>query len=116
MNLIKTVYARHTVRHYDGKPIKGNVKKQLLQYIKQVNKESGLHIQLVTNEPIAFSKGKSRLSNFTGCVNYLVMAGPKGKDLKEKVGYYGEKVVFKSVTPEVLWQLYHWLLVMAKAI
>lgn len=96
MDLIKATYARHSVRHYDGKPITGKVKKDLVDFIKKVNKESGLHIQLVTNEPIAFSKGKSKWSNFTGCVNYLAMVGPKGKDLKEKVGYYGEKVVLKA--------------------
>ena len=25
--------------------------------------------------------------------NYLVMAAPKGRELEEKVGYYGEKIV-----------------------
>lgn len=96
MDLIKAMYARHAVRHFDGKPIKGTDKKQLVAFIKKVNQESGLHMQLITNEPKAFGGKKAKICNFTGCVNYLAIVGPKGKCLQEKAGYYGEKVVLKA--------------------
>lgn len=96
MNIVQAIYARHAVRHYDGKPIKSNDKKELNSFINKVNKESGLHIQLITNEPKAFGGKKAKICNFTGCVNYLAIVGPKGKQLKEKSGYYGEKIVLKA--------------------
>lgn len=30
---------------------------------------------------------------FSGVTDYIAMIGPKGKDLEEKVGYYGERLV-----------------------
>lgn len=96
MNLIQAVYARHAVRHFDGKPISGKEKKELIDFIKQVNKKSGLNMQLIVNEPKAFGGLKARICNFTGCINYLAIIGPKTKDLGEKAGYYGEQVVLKA--------------------
>lgn len=96
MNLIQAMYARHAVRHFDGKPIKGNDKKILLAAIKKANKSSGLNMQLITNEPKAFGGPKAKICNFTGCVNYLAIVGPKSKLLKEKAGYYGEEIVLKA--------------------
>lgn len=96
MNLVQATYARHAVRHFDGKPLKSADKKELLSFIKKVNKESGLNIQLITNEPKAFGGAKAKICNFTGCVNYLAIVGPKGKENKQKGGYYGEKVVLKA--------------------
>ena len=96
MNLIQAIYARHAVRHYNGKPINSKDKKELNSFINKVNKESGLHIQLITNEPKAFGGKKAKICNFTGCVNYLAIVGPKSKQLKEKAGYFGEKIVLKA--------------------
>lgn len=96
MTLIQAMYARHAVRHFDGKPITGNHKKLLLAAIKKANKASGLNMQLITNEPKAFGGVKAKICNFTGCVNYLAIVGPKSKSLKEKAGYYGEEIVLKA--------------------
>lgn len=96
MELIQAIKSRHAVRHFDGKPISGKEKKELVAFIKQVNKKSGLNMQLITNEPKAFGGLKAKICNFTGCVNYLAIIGPKTKDLGEKAGYYGEQVVLKT--------------------
>lgn len=98
MELIKAVYARHAVRHFDGKPIKGEDRKQLNAFIKFLNKKSGLNMQLIVNEPKAFGGKKAKRCNFTGCVNYLAIVGPNNGKLKEKAGYYGEQVVLKAQT------------------
>jgi len=93
MDLIKAMYARHAVRHYNGKPLNAKDKKQLQDFIKKINKENNLNIQLVTNEKKAFDGGKAARCNFTGCVNWIALIGPKSKNLDEKLGYWGEAIV-----------------------
>ena len=63
----------------------------------EVNREAGLHVQLVTGEPKAFS-GIMAYGSFSGVKNYFVMAGKKGDDLDEKVGYWGEQLVLLAQT------------------
>lgn len=96
MNLLQAMHARHAVRHFDGKEITPKDKKLLLNFINNVNKTSGLNIQLITNEPKAFGGPKAKICNFTGCINYLAIVGPKSNSLKEKAGYYGEKIVLRA--------------------
>ncbi len=62
--------------------------------IAACNREGGLHIQLITEEPEAFQAEKPTYGQFKGCKNYLALVGPKGKD--EQIGYYGERVVLKA--------------------
>ena len=86
---------RHSVREYIDKPIEGEVLEILQNIIAECNKESGLNIELVLNEKNAF--GKFLLTNFENCNNYLVVKGKKDdKQLQEKAGYYGEKIVLKA--------------------
>lgn len=96
MDLMEAMKERHSVRSYNGKAIEGDVKTQLLSCIYQCNKESGLHMQLITNEPQAFSGLMAHYGKFNGVRNYIAMIGKKGTDLEEKCGYYGEKVVLKA--------------------
>lgn len=88
----KTIKQRHSVRRYLDKPIADDVKQQLLQEIAVCNEQSGLHIQLVTDEPKAFS-GLLSYGKFSGVQHYLVMAGKPSADFDEKVGRYGEHLV-----------------------
>ena len=50
MDLIQAIKERHSVRSYIDRPIEEDLKKELEDYIEGCNKESGLHIQLITNE------------------------------------------------------------------
>ena len=61
-----------------------------------MNRESGLHIQLVRNEPKAFDGFMAHYGKFSGVTNYIAMIGKKGPDLEEKCGYYGERLVLKA--------------------
>lgn len=61
-----------------------------------MNRESGLHIQLVRNEPKAFDGLMAHYGKFIGVTNYIAMIGKKGPDLEEKCGYYGERLVLKA--------------------
>ena len=98
MDLIEAIKARHSVRKYFNKPIERAKVAQLREAVDLVNAESGLNVQLVLNEPKAFSTGLWKYGQFSGVQNYFVMAGPKGKEAEEKIGYYGEKLVLLAQT------------------
>ena len=93
-NLLEAIPARHSVRKYQNKAIEAYKVAVLQEAVGRINRESGLNVQLVLNEPRAFSgMFISTYGQFSGVSNYLVMAGPKGKDIEEKVGYWGEELV-----------------------
>lgn len=96
MELLETMEQRHSVRSYSDRKIEGPVEESLLQMIDTCNQESGLHIQLVLNEPRAFSGFMAHYGKFSGVKNYIAMIGRKSAGLEEKCGYYGEKLVLKA--------------------
>lgn len=96
MDLMDAIRERHSVRAYSEKVIEGDVKKELLAYIEQCNQESGLHMQFIADEPRAFDGPMAHYGKFSGVQNYIALIGKKGKELEEKCGYYGEKIVLKA--------------------
>jgi hypothetical protein len=103
MTLFEAIGARHSVRKYKEEPIPDEVLATLRNKVWEINKDTGLHVQLVTDEPRAFGGFKSTsgllsYGAFTGVRNYFVMAGKKGDDLDEKIGYYGEQLVLLAQT------------------
>lgn len=93
MNLAEAMEARHSVRQYKNKPLEADAVSALQAEIKDCNRKSGLHIQLVTNEPKAFDGFMAHYGKFSGVTNYIAMIGKKGPELEEKCGYYGERLV-----------------------
>lgn len=93
MTLQEAIAARHSVRSYQNKPLEADVKDRLLQAVERCNQESGLHIQLICDEPRAFEGLMPHYGGFSGVTNYIALIGPKGRDLDEACGYYGEKLV-----------------------
>ena len=87
-----TVKARHSVRQYTDQSIANKVVTALQDRIKAINAESGLHLQLVVNEPQAFDSFMAHYGKFSGVSNYLALIG-SGDRLDERCGYYGEQVV-----------------------
>ncbi len=98
MTILEAIKARHSVRKYSDKPLEAPAADALNAEILKCNAESGLNIQLVLDEPKAFASGMWKYGQFSGVRNYLVMAGPKGKEAEEKVGYYGERLVLLAQT------------------
>lgn len=96
MEIMEAVERRHSVREYKDEKIQGEVLESLQKEIELCNKESGLNIQLVTDEPEVFNNRLAKKSGFKGVTNYLILAGEKSVDLQEKCGYYGEKIVIKA--------------------
>ena len=98
MTIQEAIKARHSVRKYADKPIETAKVATLRAEVEKQNAESGLNIQLVLEEPKCFSTGMWKYGQFSGVKNYFVMAGPKGKEAEEKIGYYGEKLVLLAQT------------------
>lgn len=99
MILKEAIQARHSVRKYKEQPIEAAKVAALRSRMKDANSRGGLHIQLVLDEPKAFSFGLLKYGAFSGVRNYLVMAGPAGKD--REIGYYGEDLVLFAQTMEL---------------
>ena len=97
MTLLEAIEARHSVRKYKDAPIPEETLAILRDKVREVNQAGGLHIQLVTEEPKAYT-GIMAYGTFSGVRNYFVMAGPKAEDLDERIGYYGEQLVLMAQT------------------
>ena len=96
MTELEAIRARHSVRQYLNKPLKPDELAALRAEVDACNQESGLHIQLVTNEPKAFEGTMARYGKFSGVANYFALVGKAGPDLQEKCGYWGERLVLKA--------------------
>lgn len=93
MDLLKALSERHSVRSYTDRPITGSTLTELHRLIDRANVDSGLHIQLVLDEPQAFDSRMAHYGSFRGVRNYIALIGRNEKDLEEKCGYYGERIV-----------------------
>ncbi len=95
-DLKEAIKERHSVRQYTERPLEDSVVTELENEIKACNKESGLHIQLVRNEPKAFESFMAHYGKFRGVRNYIALIGEKSSRLEETCGYYGERLVLKA--------------------
>ena len=98
MDIKEAIKARHSVRKYDDRPIEREKVETLRDAINRANRSGGLDIQLVLDEPKAFGSKLVTYGQFAGVKNYLVMAGPKGRQAEENIGYYGEQIVLLAQT------------------
>lgn len=96
MTLYEAVFTRHSVRKFKDKPIDISAVSALNEKIEEINKKTGLNFSLCLDEPEAFKANKPSYGSFSGCRNYFVLAGEKGRD--EDIGYYGEELVLLSQT------------------
>ncbi|MGN1277845.1 MAG: nitroreductase family protein [Floccifex sp.] len=96
MDVIEAMKNRHSVRQYELVAIENNILSILQDEINSCNKESGLHIQLIANEPKAFDGLMAHYGKFSGVTNYIALIGPKNEQLDGLCGYYGEKLVLKA--------------------
>lgn len=96
MTIEEAIKARHSVRQYTEQPLLDEHVSALQSKIESINANRGLHIQLIQNEPKAFSGFLARYIKFFGATNYIALVGRKADDLKEKLGYEGEKLVLMA--------------------
>ena len=98
MTILEAMEARHSVRSYRSAPLDAGAAETLRQAIDTCNKEGGLHIQLVTGDPKAFDTWMAHYGKFSGVQHYIALIGPKGDQLDEKLGYYGQRLVLLAQT------------------
>ena len=97
MTIKEAIKERHSVRKYRKIPLPDDVRSELNQLIDVCNEESGLHIQLICDDPECFDTLMAHYGKFENALNYIAMVGPKDmEDLDEIVGYYGEKLVLAA--------------------
>ena len=96
MTLHEAVLARHSVRSYLDKPIDAAVVAQLQSLLAELNAESGLHMQLILNDPNPFGGLLSKVGWLAGVKNYLALVGPDSGDLDAQCGYWGECFVLEA--------------------
>lgn len=95
MDILELMKSRHSVRRYENKEIEPEKQQALSALAQQCNAESGLHIQMVYNEPKCFHALMA--VPFRNCTNYIALVGKKADPmLEEKAGYYGEMLVLKA--------------------
>ena len=86
-----------------NRPLEEEHIKKLSDVIQYYNDISGLHMQLLTGEPAAFSTKRRTLFFFSNVTSYMCLAGQPEDE--EKAGYYGEKIVLicRSLGIDTCW-------------
>ena len=85
MDVNEAIVARHSVRRYTTRPIGDDAVGRLRAAIDEANEASGLSIQLVRNEPDAFSNPLKTLGQFRNVSTYLAFVAPEGDDQDERL-------------------------------
>ena len=95
----KAIKDRTSRRTYDGSAIDKEKIDKINKVIDEVNKKSKLNIKLL-DKADNFLKGfKASYGMITGVNTVVALVGKKkDKDLKEKVGYYGEFIILEAVS------------------
>lgn len=97
MELKSAIELRKSRRHYTSEPVPEAAAESLLALVKEINRETGLHLQMVFNHGEAFHGLRKSYGLFSGVQNYLVLAGNKNiPHVYEKIGFFGEKWVLAA--------------------
>lgn len=75
MTLTEAITARHSVRSFTDRKIDDSIAAELQKTIDDCNRLSGFRIQLMLDEPNAFSTRMAHYGNFHNCKNYIAMRG-----------------------------------------
>ena len=93
MDINEAIQLRHSVRQYKTDPIPEETKSALRDVVEQCNKESGLKIQVIYEDPNTFTGFLANYGKFKNAQNYIALVGPESKMLDETAGYYGQRIV-----------------------
>lgn len=96
MDYLELMAQRHSVRQYSDSEIEEDKRLSLNGLIAEINRESGLNIQIFYDEPKCFDSFMAHYGKFSGVRNYIALVGKKSPSLDEACGYFGEKLVLKA--------------------
>lgn len=91
MDIIELMEKRHSVRSYMDKKIEDEKRRKIDDFVREINDESGLSIEVLYDEPTCFDSLLSRYGKFKNVKNYIAIVGNKKDSFKG--GYFGEKLV-----------------------
>lgn len=84
-------------RSYTKEELRDEDISYLSERIDEINRSAGLHMQLVINNREAFHGLKKSYGMFHNVANYIALiANSRDVYSKEKLGYYGEKLVLEA--------------------
>ena len=93
MELLEAMERRHSVRSYEDRPLEPEVRAELTGFLAQCSRESGLHLQLVLDEPEALGGPMAHYGKFSGGKNYIALVGEKSARLDAACGTSGGREV-----------------------
>ena len=94
MGSLDTIRARHSVRSYEERGLSKEDAAKLRSVVSRCAKESGLDIQLVTDNPEAFQV-VARFGVIRGASTHVAFV-TKGNESDEAIGYWGQKIVLAA--------------------
>lgn len=95
MDILEVMKKRHSVRNFSEEPLSKENVEFIENMIREINSQTGLHLQLMVNEKVSFASflGAITYGNFKNVNNYIAMVSNDDDNSLEKLGYYGEKIV-----------------------
>lgn len=96
MTPMEIIEARHSVRQYKDIKIEEDKRTALDTLASELNEQTGLHIQIIYDEPKCFNSMMAHYGKFSGVSNYISIVGKRDDVLDEKAGYYGQQLVLKA--------------------
>ena len=91
MDMMEVMRVRHSVRSFTDRLVEPAAAQALREALEQANQEHGLHMQLVLDEPAAFSGPLAHYGKFHNVKNYIALVGPK--NAQRSIGCGGEQAV-----------------------
>jgi nitroreductase len=99
MTLEEAIFVRKSRRSYLNKKIDEQVLAKLNKLIEHCNDKANLSIELIEDGSDAFNGLHRSYGMFKGVRTIIALKGnKKDKNLKEKLGFYGELLVLKAVS------------------
>lgn len=96
MEALEIMKQRHSVRQYTAQPIEKEKRALLDELAEKINQKTGLHIQIIYDDPKCFDSFLAHYGKFVGVQNYIALVGKKSPRSDEALGYYGEELVLKA--------------------
>ena len=93
MTIHEAIQQRHSLRRYADRPIEAEKVAALRALIEQCNCESGLNMQLVTDEPTAFNCRMARYGRFSGVSNYFALIGRADEPNLDEIIAIADKLI-----------------------
>ncbi len=91
--LLRLMRERHSVRTYLNKPIEDEKAQLIRAKVAELNAESGLHAQFMTDASGVYGGIMLKMMGWKNVPGYFALVGKNEPGLDERCGYFGEQLV-----------------------